>query len=410
MLYRKMEKTGDELSILGFGCMRLPAKKGKIDEERAIKQIRYAIDNGVNYFDTAMPYHMGASEPLLGRALSNGYRNKVKIATKVSPWLVKTRADLDLLLETQLSKLQTDHIDYYLLHSLNKDHWPHLKSNDVIEFLDKAKKDGKIINAGFSFHDDKDTFKKIIDSYDWELCQIQYNYLDQENQAGNEGLKYAASKGLGVVIMEPLRGGNLGKKAPSQVQAIWDEADEKRTPAEWSLRWIWNHPEVSVVLSGMNEEDHIEENIRIASQALPQSLTDKEIDLVERAKNTFRKLMKADCTGCHYCMPCPSGVNIPSCFEAYNTMHVFGDKQSAHGLYLSRLYDMFSDEPSYASLCENCGACEEACPQQLPIQDLLSDVAKEFETKSAARMVWIAKRVFAVKRWMDLRKSRKKKR
>ncbi len=407
MLYRKMKKTGDELSILGFGCMRLPEKNRRIQEKRAVKQVHYAIDHGVNYFDTAMPYHVGASEPFLGRALSNGFRNRVKIATKLSPWLVKTREDMDLLLNAQLKKLKTDHIDYYLLHGLLKEYWEQMESFDVLEFLDKAKKDGRIVNAGFSFHDSLDLFKNIIDAYDWAFCQIQYNYLDETYQAGTEGLKYAASKDIGVVIMEPLRGGNLGKKAPPQVQAVWDEADVKRTPAEWALRWIWNHPEVTVVLSGMNEETHIEENIRIAGEAFPDTLTGKELALVKQAEKTFRGLMKAGCTGCQYCMPCPSGVNIPACFELYNNFHVFGDKINARLWYLGRLYDMFRSAPSYASLCERCGTCEEACPQHLPIQDLLEDVANEFEDKQGAVLVWIAKKIYAFQRWLDLRKARK---
>ncbi len=407
MLYRKMKKTGDELSILGFGCMRLPEKNNRIQEKRAKAQIHYAIEHGVNYFDTAMPYHIGASEPFLGRTLSGGLRNKVKIATKLSPWLVKTRADMDTLLDVQLAKLKTDRIDYYLLHSLQKGYWEHFESLGALEFLEQAKKDGKIVNTGFSFHGDKEIFKTIIDSYDWDCCQIQYNYLDEDNQAGTQGLKYAASKDIGVIVMEPLRGGNLGKKSPPEVQSIWDEADIKRTPVEWALRWIWDHPEVKVVLSGMNEEAHIEENIRIASQALPCSLTEKELGLVSRAEKTFRKLMKAGCTGCRYCMPCPSGVDIPTCFELYNNFYVFGDNPNAKLFYMGRLYDLFGYKPSHASLCENCGNCEEACPQNLPIQDLLVDVAKEFETKQMAILRWFVKRIYAVRKWLDFRQSRK---
>ncbi len=403
MQYRKIKKTGEELSILGFGCMRLPEKNGIIQEKRALKQIHYSIEHGVNYFDTAMPYHIGASEPFLGRALTGGLREKVNIATKLSPWLVKTREDMDLLLNIQLKKLKTDRIDYYLLHGLFKTYWEHLGVFEVLEFLDRAKKDGRIINAGFSFHDDLDTFKEIIDAYDWEFCQIQYSYLDENYQAGTRGLEYAASKNIGVVVMEPLRGGNLGKKSPPQVQSIWDEADIKRTSVEWALRWIWNRPEVVVVLSGMNEEKHIEENIRIAGEALPGTLTDKELNLVKRAEETLRGLMKAGCTGCGYCMPCPSGVNIPTCFELYNNFHVFGDKRNARLWYLGRMYDLFNEESSNASLCQNCGACEEACPQHLPIQELLKDVVEVFETRTIAIMLWITKRIYAVRGWLDMR-------
>jgi predicted aldo/keto reductase-like oxidoreductase len=412
MLYRNMKKTGDELSILGFGCMRLPQKKGspgsgKIDEQRATRQIHYAIEQGVNYFDTAMPYHMGASEPFLGRALANGYREKIKLATKLPPWSVKTRQDMDQLLKVQLENLRTEYIDYYLVHALGKGSWQKMKNLGVLEFLDAVRAAGRIINAGFSFHGDKDTFKEIVDAYDWEFCQIQYNFLDQQNQAGTEGLKYAAAKDMGVIIMEPLRGGNLAGKVPPAVQAVWDEADIRRSAAEWSLRWIWNHPEVTLVLSGMNEEAHIDENLRIASEVYSDSLTDKELALVERVEQTYRSLMKAGCTGCRYCMPCPAGVDIPTCFEVYNKLHMFGDAKSAKLLYLTRVGGAMGAQPAYASLCENCGQCEDLCPQQLPIQDLLEDVAEEFEKWWLKPAVWSVKQIFAVHRWLTLRRARR---
>ena len=358
MLYRKMKKTGDELSILGFGCMRLPQKRGRIDEKRATRQIRFAIDQGVNYLDTAVPYHMGASEPFLGRALTDGYREKIKLATKLPPGSVKTREEMDRVLNGQLDRLKTDRIDYYLLHGLNGESWKKMKQLGARKFLDKAKSHGRICYAGFSFHGDIDAFKDIVDAYDWEFCQIQYNYLDENNQAGTEGLKYAASKGLGVIIMEPLRGGNLAGKVPPAVQAIWDNAEIKRSPAEWGLRWIWNHPEATVILSGMNREDHIEENLRIAGEAYPESLSDKELQLLSRVVDTYQGLMKAGCTGCRYCMPCPSGVDIPTCFEYYNSSHVFGDKLTAKAMYLIRLGGVGGATASHASLCQDCGECE----------------------------------------------------
>jgi predicted aldo/keto reductase-like oxidoreductase len=403
MLYRKMEKTGDELSILGFGCMRLPQKNGKsengrIDEERATKQIRYAIDHGVNYLDTAMPYHMGGSEPFLGRALTDGYRERIKLATKLPPWAVKIKQDMDDLLKVQLSKLKTDHIDYYLLHGLDGKSWEKMKELGAIEFLDKAKADGRIINAGFSFHGDRDTFKEIINAYDWEFCQIQYNFLDEQNQAGTEGLKYAAEKGICVVVMEPLRGGNITKRIPQAVQEVWDQAETKRTPAEWALRWVWNHPEVTVVLSGMNEEKHIEENIRIAGEAYPDSLTQEELDLVARVRDTYRDLMKVGCTGCRYCMPCPSGVDIPACFEFYNNIHIFGGAKMMYAWTLNG---------SYASQCKNCGKCEKACPQHLHIPELLKDVSGEFEGLLLKPTIWLLKGFMTLQRWSSLRKARK---
>ena len=412
MLYRRMKKSGDELSILGFGCMRLPQKKGspgsgKIDEARATRQIHYAIEQGVNYFDTAMPYHMGASEPFLGRALANGYRDKVKLATKLPPWSVKARPDMDQLLKVQLENLKADHIDYYLVHALAQSSWEKMKNLGVLEFLDAARTDGRITNAGFSYHGDKATFKEIVDAYDWEFCQIQYNFLDQQNQAGTEGLKYAAAKDMGVVIMEPLRGGNLAGKVPPAVQAVWNEAEIKRSPVEWSLRWIWNHPEVTLVLSGMNQEDHIDENIRIAGEAYPESLSDRELALVERVEQTYRSLMKAGCTGCRYCMPCPAGVDIPTCFEVLNDSHMFGKSGSAKLSYLTRVGGAMGGESGYASLCEHCGQCEDACPQHLPVQDLLKDVAEEFEKWWLKPAVWLVRRAFAAHRWITLRRARR---
>jgi len=412
MLYRRMKKSGDELSILGFGCMRLPQKKGspgsgKIDEARATRQIHYAIEQGVNYFDTAMPYHMGASEPFLGRALANGYRDYIKLATKLPPWSVKARPDMDQLLKVQLENLKTDHIDYYLVHALVHSSWEKMKNLGVLEFLDAARADGRITNAGFSYHGDNATFKEIVDAYDWEFCQIQYNFLDQQNQAGTEGLKYAAAKDMGVIIMEPLRGGNLAGKVPPAVQAVWNDAEIKRSPVEWSLRWIWNHPEVSLVLSGMNQETHIDENLRIAGEAYPESLSDRELALVDRVEQTYRSLMKAGCTGCRYCMPCPAGVDIPTCFEVLNDSHMFGKSGSAKLSYLTRIGGAMGGESAYASLCENCGQCEDACPQHLPIQDLLKDVAEEFEKWWLKPAVWLVKRTFAAHRWITLRRARR---
>lgn len=393
MLYRKMGKTGDELSVLGFGCMRLPQKRGEpgssgaIDEKRATRQIRYAIDQGVNYVDTAMTYHNGKSEPFLASALGDGYREKVRLATKLPPFWVKNRGDMDRLLDSQLDRLKTDRIDYYLLHGLNGFFWKGMLELDVLDFLDKAKRNGHIRHTGFSFHGDRDSFKAIIDGYDWDFCQIQYNFLDQQYQAGTEGLNYAAAKGIGVVVMEPLRGGTLTKKIAG-LESIWDQSDTKRTQAEWALRWVWNHPEVTVVLSGMNEEKHIEENIRIASEAYPKSLSERELDLLSRVEETYRKLLKAGCTGCRYCMPCPSGVDIPACFEQYNRLKVFGDTLIAWFWYLSMAAGKLSGTPSLASMCKDCGTCEELCPQHLPIPDLLKDVAKVFEKWWFKPAVW----------------------
>jgi len=397
MIYRKIPKNGDELSILGFGCMRLPVKEdGSIDEERATKQVRYAIDHGVNYVDTAWPYHMGQSESFLGLALAEGYREKVKLATKLPSWLVESRVDMDKFLNAQLEKLKTDHIDYYLIHGLSGEVWNKMESLGVINFIEKAKSDGRIVNAGFSFHGSGDDFKRIVDAYPWIFCQIQYNFMDENHQAGTEGLKYAASKGLGVIVMEPLLGGNLTNPVPSEVEEIWNESSLKRTPAEWALRWVWNHPEVTVVLSGMNEESHIDENLKIANEAYPNSLTEAELQLVSRVEQKYNQLMKIGCTGCHYCMPCPSGVNIPECFSIYNSLHMFGNADGAKFTYAIRMSGVFTNaEPEgFASQCIECGRCTDICPQSLKIPDLLKAVVEELEGSDLEQRIAMARQLF----------------
>jgi len=381
MLYRIMPKNGDQLSSLGFGCMRLPMLEGKIDEARAIAQIREAIDAGINYIDTAWPYHDGQSEPLLGKALQDGYRDKVKVATKLPTWLVKSREDMDTFLGAQLERLGTDHIDYYLIHALSGPSWETIKALGVLDFLDTARKDGRIINPGFSFHGLQEDFQPIVDAYSWVFCQIQYNLLDTDFQAGTKGLQYAASQGLGVVIMEPLRGGNLGLPTPPPAIAdIWARAETTRTPVEWALRWVWNHPEVTVVLSGMNNEAHIRENMAIAAQAEPDSLTDKEPSLITRAAATYRQLMQVGCTGCGYCLPCPAGVQIPTCFDFFNKMHMFGNVEEAKYMYeVFAKGEVLQREPGFASQCVECGLCLEKCPQQIEIPEVLKRVVVELE-------------------------------
>ena len=281
-----------------------------------IRQIRHAIDCGINYVDTAPSYHAGKSERILSKALAGGYREKVRLATKLPPWSVHSHEDMDTILNKQLSTLATDHIDYYLIHSLEKRRWGKMKRLGVLEFLDGAKKDGRIKNAGFSSHADIVTFKEIVDTYDWDFCQIQYNYLDENNQAGTEGLVYAAGKQLAVMIMEPLRGGNLSGRIPDDVQKIWYGAPVTRSPAEWALRWVWNHPEVTVVLSGMNDETHIDENLHSAESAFPDSLTPSELEIIARVRDSYQRLMKVGCTGCGYCMPCPAGLTSPAAFHS----------------------------------------------------------------------------------------------
>lgn len=382
MLYRKYGKTNEMVSVLGFGCMRLPVIGGdptRIDEEKATAMIRRAIDGGVNYIDTAYPYHGsgfaqgGQSEPFVGRALAGGYREKVKLATKLPSWLIKTREDMDRYLAEQLERLQTDRIDFYLVHSLNRATWPVLQAAGINEFLDQAIKDGRIRHAGFSFHDHLDLFKEIVDAYDWSFCQIQYNYLDEQYQAGREGLDYAAAKGLGIAIMEPLRGGNL-VTLPEAARNVFSGADEQRTPAEWGLRWLWDQPEVSVVLSGMTTLEQLEENLASAQHALTDNLSADDLQRVEQVKSIFKSRIRVGCTGCAYCMPCPAGLNIPMCFTTYNNHWLFDGDPSAKMQYLT-----WSRMGAPASACVKCGKCESHCPQHLEIRAELERVAALFE-------------------------------
>ncbi len=397
MLFRTMPKNGDELSVLGFGCMRLPMSDGRVDEARAVAQIRYAIDQGVNYVDTAWPYHAGQSEMVLGKALQEGYRNKVRLATKLPSWMIDARPDMDRFLAAQLEKLQTDHIDYYLVHSLDGTLWDKVEKLGVLKFLDQARKDGRIVNAGFSFHGRAEDFARIVDAAPWVFCQIQYNYLDQEFQAGAKGLAYAAAKGLGVIVMEPLRGGKLAIMPPPAVAAVWNRAGTQRTPAEWALRWVWNRPEVTLALSGMNDEAQIRENLSIANTAHAGDLTRDELDLVDQAGRIYRKLMKVGCTGCGYCTPCPSNVNIPACFNAYNQMHMFGAAAEARFMYaLQTSGELIDGKPGFASQCTQCNACLEKCPQQIPIPDVLKQVVADMEGPDLMDRVSAARRIFKV--------------
>jgi predicted aldo/keto reductase-like oxidoreductase len=357
--------------------MRLPLKGQNVDEERAIKQIRYAIDNGVNYVDSAPPYHNGESERVLGKALLGGYRKKVKIATKLTPFLLSKAEGMDKMLKTQLKKLQTDHIDYYLLHGLEEESWKKLLGFGVLEFLEKKKAKGKIVNLGFSFHGSLKTFKEIIDANDWTMCQILYNFLDQNLQAGTQGLKYAASKNLAVIAMEPLRGGALAGNLPDEVKKLYDKTKIQRSPAEWGLRWVWNHPEVTVALSGMNSEEQVAENITAAETALPGSMKTSELAAVKKVAASYRSLMKVPCTGCQYCMPCPSGLNIPANFKIYNDYYMFGGEQKSRGTYAMMLMGGLTGKRSDASLCIECKKCLERCPQHIAIPEQLKSVSQD---------------------------------
>ncbi len=378
MLYRKMNKADPELSILGFGCMRFPVTTaGQIDEEQATGMLRYAIDHGVNYVDTAYPYHNGESEPFVGRVLAGGYRERVSLATKLPSWLVSSRQDMDKYLNEQLSRLRTDHIDFYLVHGLNGPFWENLSGLNVTEFLDDAIADGRIRYAGFSFHDNTALFKEIVDSYNWTFTQIQYNFMDEQYQAGTKGLEYAAKKGLGIVVMEPIRGGLLARDLKG-ISEIWQKAETHHDPAEGALRWVWNHPEVTVVLSGMSRPEQVRQNVTLAETGLPHSLTKKELSLFGKVKKELQKRIIIPCTGCRYCVPCPHGVSIPECFEMYNRGHIYEDDEDARQHYSMFLGGFFDGIPHYASCCQECGECEGKCPQNLPIRYNLKKVTEYF--------------------------------
>lgn len=377
MLYRELGKTGEQLSILGFGAMRMPTTEdGKIDEAKSIEMIRYCIDKGVNYLDTAYPYHEGDSESLCAKAMKDGYRDKVNIATKSPVWDVNEHADFDKFLDEQLAKLEVEQIDFYLLHALNVELWDKVTKADYKKFLDRAKAEGKIRYAGFSFHDEIGLFKEIIDDYDWDFCQIQLNYMDEQYQAGLEGMKYAAEKGIAVIVMEPLRGGTLSKtELPEPVEKLWNLADTKRTPTQWALRYVWDYPEVTLLLSGMSIMDHVTDNIMTAGEAYPNSLTDKEHQIIDGVKAYYNENMAVNCTGCRYCMPCPVGVDIPEVFWAANHDALFKDEGKAKWWLTGWL-----KEEARASACIACGACLEHCPQNIAIPDEMKVIADKYET------------------------------
>ena len=374
MRYRQFGRCGFEVSALGFGCMRLPCVGGdqsQIREDEAVRMVRYAIDEGVNYVDTAYAYHGGNSERFVGRALADGYRDRVKLATKLPVWLCKSCDDFDRLLGEQLERLATDHVDCYLLHSLDNKSWSKVRDMGVLDFLAKQLELGRIRYAGFSFHDSYEAFTGIVDAFDWDFCQIMLNYVDVEYQAGLAGLRYAASHGLAVVVMEPLRGGKLAANLPDEVVAALgagSDGGEGRSPAEWALRWVWNLPEVSVALSGMSSMEQVVDNIRIASDAAPGALTERQLAMLARAREAYMARTRVACTECGYCQPCPQGVLIPDVFGLYNEAGVFNAWEGSR-----RMYGGMVKASRDASKCVECGQCEAACPQQLKVIELLKE-------------------------------------
>jgi predicted aldo/keto reductase-like oxidoreductase len=366
MQYRKFGKLDWQVSALGFGCMRLPVINHvykDIDIPEATRIVWHAIDGGVNYIDTAWPYHDGKSEGFVGGALKDGYRLKVRLATKMPSWLIGAESDFDLYLNRQLKRLKSETIDFYLLHAMNTERWTKLRDLGVREWSEKAIASGRIRAIGFSFHDTLDFFKQMIDEYDrWDFCQIQYNYLDTERQAGTAGLKYAAARGLAVVIMEPLLGGNLARP-PEPVAEVFRKADPDRTPADWAFQWLWDQPEVAVVLSGMSTFEQVEGNLASAGRSGISSMAAEHQQVIRQARKTFEDLYIIPCTNCQYCQPCPNGVSIPKLFELFNS------GVAAQQMWMSHiLYNKLGAEER-AKSCVDCGECEEKCPQAIPISD-----------------------------------------
>jgi uncharacterized protein len=374
--YRDFGSLDWKPSALGFGCMRLPTFDGqrnsaKIDEVEAIRMIRHAIDNGVHYLDTAYPYHDGQSELLVGKAIQNGYRERVKVATKLPVWLVKGPDDFDRYLDEQLEKLQTDHVDFYLLHALNKDTWHDVVlEHNLLAKAEAALADGRIKHLGFSFHGDYSAFYDIVNGSElWTMCQIQYSYMDTDNQAGTRGLQLAAHKGLAVVIMEPLLGGRLADPPPD-IRAFMEESPIKRTPAEWALQWLWNQPEVSLVLSGMSTMQQVEQNLAYAEDSLIGNFSPEDTELITEVREKYMARTIVPCTRCGYCLPCPNGVDIPGNLELFNYSHTYNDLMSA-----KFRYKVVLSESQRASACTSCGSCEPLCPQKLEIPQWMAKVS-----------------------------------
>lgn len=379
MQYRTLGQTGLQVSSLGFGAMRLPVVDGhrdQIDYPKATELLHHAIECGVNYVDTAWFYHAevfgqaGQSEPFIGHALKDGWRDRVYLATKLPVSLLKTREEMETYLQAQLERLQTPYVDFYLMHGLGGASWDRIEALGALEFIESARERGLIRHAAFSFHGEVADFKRIVDAYDWAFAQIQYNYMDVEYQAGFEGLRHAADKGMGVVVMEPLKGGKLATGLPAETVDAFASADPDRSPAEWALRYVWNDPGVSLLLSGMNETAQVDENVAVAETALPGSLPPEQLAIYEKVCALMAARVKTDCTACHYCMPCPSGVDIPAVLKALNAAAVWDDPNGwASG---------YAQVKGKASLCTACGQCAEACPQGLPIPDLMQEAVRLF--------------------------------
>lgn len=384
MLYRP-DRKGRPISQLGYGCMRFTRKGSGIDYEKAEREVLLAIDQGVNYFDTAYIYP--GSEECLGRILAENHcRDKVYIATKLPQYVLRTAAAVEKTFREELERLRTDYIDYYLMHMFTDyTQWERLQALGIEDWIAKKKAEGSIRSIGFSFHGDTQMFLKILNAYDWDFCQIQYNYLDEHTQAGRVGLQAAAKKGIPVIIMEPLRGGKL-VNLPEKARKVL----KNYSPAELGLRWLWNQPEVTCVLSGMNSEEMVKENIRVASEAQPGHLTGGDLEMVETIKGIIREQEKVGCTGCRYCMPCPKGVDIPGIFHYYNLMYM--EKKAPARFEFARNVGL-RKEPGFATQCVGCGLCESHCPQHLPIRQKLKEADRDLRPLPYKIAIAIARKV-----------------
>lgn len=388
MQYRN-DQTGRPISLLGYGCMRFTRKGAGIDLEKAEREVLAAIGAGVNYFDTAYIYP--GSEAALGEILDRNHcRDQVRIATKLPQYLVRGKGDFERYFAEELRRLRTDHVDFYLMHMLTDvESWHKLEAAGVREWLDAKRAAGQIGQVGFSFHGNTEMFKKLLEVYPWNFCQIQYNYLDEHSQAGRAGLEAAAAKGLPVIIMEPLRGGKLVNLLPPEAKRLFAESPRGWTPAEWALRWLWDQPAVTCVLSGMNDLEMIEENCRIASEVQPGALTQEDFALLERVKTAIQQRVKAPCTGCGYCMPCPKGVDIPGAFRCYNEMFT-EHKRTGRREYWQVVG--LRKEPAFATQCVDCGKCESHCPQHLPIRALLKEADRALRPPHYRVAGWVARK------------------
>ena len=375
MNYR-LDKYGNQLSVLGFGCMRFQRKMGRIDLEEAEREIMLAYENGVNYYDTAYIYP--GSEAAIGEIFErNGIREKIHIATKLPHYLIRSRSAMDKLFEEELKRLRTDYVDYYLMHMLNDvNSWQRLKELGIEDWIAQKKASGAIRQVGFSYHGNSETFCRIVDSYDWDFCQIQYNYLDEHTQAGRKGLYHAHSKGIPVVIMEPLRGGKLVNMLPEEAKAIFKNYKLQHTPAQWAFRWLWSQPEVTVVLSGMNTQEMVLDNVRTASEVQIGEIGPEEQAMLQQVVKAINGKMKVGCTGCGYCMPCPKGVDIPGTFACWNRYHTESKFSGFREYFMGTA---LRNTSAAASQCIGCGKCEQHCPQNISIREMLRESRKDLE-------------------------------